>query len=122
MREAAHKAIGLFFWLLMAVLWLALWHEGKTSLSAFAGTGVRLAILAGVVLAVTTWWVRHNVSIYRRKGPRSGRPTAVPRTDEDRLGRQVRWAIRGRHVAARDVQHLIVDVEGETKVYRRGRR
>ena len=28
----------------------------------------------GAVLAVTIWWIRHNVSIYRRKGPRRGRP------------------------------------------------
>jgi hypothetical protein len=118
MREAVHKAIGAFFWILIVVLWVILWREGETSLAAFADTGVRLAVLAGTVLAVTTWWIRHNMGIYRRKGPRNGRPPNVPRIDEDRLGRPIEWAMTGGHVAARDARHLVIEVENETKTYR----
>jgi hypothetical protein len=119
MRQLAHKAIGVFFWLLMGALWVLLWRDGRATWSAFEGTGVRLAILAGTVFAITTWWVRHNVGIYRRKGPRSGRPENLPRTDVDRLGRVTRWSLPGGHVAARDVPHLIVELDGDVKRYRR---
>jgi hypothetical protein len=119
MRQLAHKAIGVFFWLLTAALWVWLWAEGRATWDAFEGTTVRLAILAGTVFAVTTWWVRHNVGIYRRKGPRSGRPENLPRTDADRLGRDLRWDLPGGHVAALSAGHLVVDLDGETKSYRR---
>ena len=119
MRQLAHKAIGVFFWLLTAALWVWLWAEGRATWGAFQGTTVRLAILAGTVFAVTTWWVRHNVGIYRRKGPRSGRPEHLPDVDADRLGRGVRWELSGGHVAALSAEHLVVDLDGEVKTYRR---
>jgi hypothetical protein len=120
MRQTVHKVIGAAFWLLTAALWVELWVEGKTSLAAFQSTGIRLAILAGTVLAITTWWVRHNVGIYRRKGPRSGRPEHLPRIDEDRLGRELRWRLAGGHVGARTTRHLVIEHDDDTKSYRRG--
>jgi hypothetical protein len=119
MRQALHIAIGLAFWALLAVLWLLLALEGKTTGAAFRDTGLQLAALMGAVLAITIWWIRHNVGIYRRKGPRRGRPDSPPRTDEDRLGRNVAWAMPGGAPAALAERHLVVEIAGDLKTYRR---
>ena len=119
MREKAHIVIGLAFWALFAALWAKLFADHKAGLVAFRDTAIQLAAFVGVVVAVTTWWIRHNVGIYRRKGPRRGRPSRPPRTDEDRLGRAVRWDLPGGAIAARDHDHLIVELDGDVKTYRR---
>jgi hypothetical protein len=120
MRQALHVAIGLVFWALLGVLWAVLALEGKASGAAFRDTGLQLAALMGAVLAITIWWIRHNVGIYRRKGPRRGRPELTPRTDEDRLGHVVRWALPDGVAAAATEQHLIVELDDGIKTYRRG--
>jgi hypothetical protein len=119
MRQKAHMVIGLAFWALFATLWAKLFADHKAGLAAFRDTGIQLAAVVGVVVAVTTWWIRHNVGIYRRKGPRRGRPSQPPRTDEDRLGRAVRWDLPGGAIAARAHDHLIVELDGDVKTYRR---
>jgi hypothetical protein len=121
MRQKMHIVIGLAFWLLFAALWVKLFAEHKAAGASFRDTGVELAAVVGAVLAVTTWWIRHNVGIYRRKGPRKGRPSQPPRTDEDRLGRPVRWALPGGAIAARACDHLVVDLDGDVKTYRPAR-
>jgi hypothetical protein len=119
MRQFFHKVVGAAFWLLLIGLWVLLALEGRASGAAFRDTGLRLAALMGVVLAVTIWWIRHNVGIYRRKGPRRARAELEPRTDEDRLGHAVRWALPDGPVAATTEQHVIVEVDGAVKTYRR---
>jgi hypothetical protein len=119
MRQFAHKVIGAAFWLLLVGLWVLLAAEGKASGAAFRDTGIWLAALMGAVLAVTIWWIRHNVALYRRKGPRRGRAENPPRTDEDRLGRDVEWAIEGGATAALAERHLVVETAGDLKTYRR---
>jgi hypothetical protein len=119
MRQFLHTVVGVVFWAMLAAAWVLLWVDGKATGTAFRDTLVELAVLIGVVLAVTTWWIRHNVGIYRRKGPRRGRPETPVPTDEDRLGRRVRWAMPGGVRTARAEQHLVIDVEGDVKLYRR---
>jgi fatty acid desaturase len=119
MRQALHVAIGLAFWALLAVLWAVLALEGKASSAAFADTGLQLAALMGAVLAITLWWIRHNVGIYRRKGPRRAQAELRPRTDEDRLGHAVRWAFADGVPAAATEQDLVVELDGTVKTYRR---
>ena len=94
--------------------------EDKATAAAFRDTLFQLAVIVGIVLAVTTWWIRHNVGIYRRKGPRKGRASMPPRVDEDRLGRKLRWAMPGGPRTAWAQRHLVVELDGETKIYRRG--
>jgi hypothetical protein len=120
MRQKTHIAIGVACWLLFGALWLRLFFEHKAAPTAFRDTGVQLAAAVGVVLAVTTWWIRHNIGIYRRKGPRTGRPHKAPRTDQDRLGRAVRWDLGGGPIAARERTHLIVELDDGVKAYRPG--
>ena len=118
MRQFAHRVIGIAFWLLLVGLWVVLALEGKASGEAFRDTGLQLAALMGVVLTVTIWWIRHNVGIYRRKGARRGRPEVRPRTDEDRLGRPITWAVPEGAPAASDAHHLVVEIVDDIKSYR----
>jgi hypothetical protein len=121
MRQVGHVIVAIAFWLLLAALWAALVIGHRATGAAFLGAGSRVAVLVGVVLAVTTWWIRHNVGIYRRKGPRKERASQPPRTDRDRLGRRVRWAMPGGARTARAHRHLVIEVHGDVKTYRRER-
>jgi hypothetical protein len=119
MRQFAHSVLGATFWVVLLGCWLVLAVEHKATGVALRDTLFQLAVLMGVVLAITIWWIRHNVGIYRRKGPRRGRPAESPRTDEDRLGRRIRWAMPGGVRTARTQRHLVVELDGGAKVYRR---
>ena len=119
MRQLSHRAIGLAFWALMVVLWVLLVVEGKARAESIAYSVEYLAIVTGAVLAVTLWWIRHNTRIYRRKGPRTGRPALPPRVDEDRLGRPIRWQLEGGAEHAVDAGHLVIHLDGSAKVYTR---
>jgi hypothetical protein len=119
MRQVAHVIVGIGFWLLLAAMWAMLVIRHQASAAALRGAGFEVAVLIGVVLAITTWWIRHNVAIYRRKGPRTERASLPPRTDEDRLGRRLRWAMPGGVRTARAQAHLVIEVHGDVKTYRR---
>jgi hypothetical protein len=121
MRQVAHVIAGIAFWLALAGMWaiLVIGHEAKSA--AFQSAGFEVAVIIGVVVAITMWWIRHNVAIHRRKGPRTERANQSPRTDEDRLGRRLRWAMPGGARGARDQAHLVVEVHGDVKTYRRER-
>jgi hypothetical protein len=111
--------VAVAFWLALVVLWFVLAIRHRATAEAFRDTALQLAALTGAVLAITLWWINHNVRIYRRKGPRRGRASEPPVTDVDRLGRDIRWAMPGGIRTARAQQHLVVELDGETKVVRR---
>ena len=119
MRQIAHKFAGVACWVLVVALWAKLIGDGSAG-KALQRTLVELAALTGAVLAVTIWWIRHNVGIYRRKGPRHERATFAPRTDEDRLGRAVCWSLPGGALAASSAEYLVIEVDDDLKTYRRG--
>lgn len=119
MRQFFHVVVALGCWVLLAAFWVALAVEGKATGPALRDTAFEVAALTGVVFAVTMWWVRHNVGIYNRKGPREGRPALPPPTDVDRLGRRLRWAMPGGARTAASQQHLVIELAAETKIYRR---
>lgn len=117
MRQLGHKAIGVMFWTVLVVLWILLIRSHKAGGHNIAYSVQYVGMIAGAVLAVTLWWIRHNTRIYRRKGPRTGRPEIAPRTDEDRLGRPIRWQTEGGADGARDAGHIVVVLDGAAKVY-----
>lgn len=118
MREAGHILVGVAFWALLIVLWVTLVAERKAGPDSLAYSLQYVSAVSGAVLAVTLWWIHHNRRIYRRKGPRTGRPRIEPRTDEDRLGRPIRWQLDGGPECALDSAHLRVELDGDAKVYR----
>ena len=120
MRELLHKTVALVFWVLLVALWVLLIREGKAGADNIAYSVQYLAAVAGAVLAVTLWWIRHNLGIHRRKGSRSGRAAQPPRTDEDHLGRPLRWQVEGGAAGAVGVTHLVIELDGEAKVYSAG--
>ncbi len=119
MRQRFHQLIGVFFWVLLIGMWAHLLRSGHVSASAIVDSVQYLAAIAGAVLAITVYWIRHNIAIYRRKGPRAGSPARAPRTDADRLDRPLRWPLTGGHAAAVAEPHLVIDIEAGVKVYRR---
>jgi hypothetical protein len=119
MRQISHTLAGVACWIVVVGLWVMLIGDGSAG-RALQSTLVQLAAVTGAILAVTIWWVRHNVGIYRRKGPRRELVRAAPRTDEDRLGRAVRWSLPGGALAAAQAEHLVIEVDGDLKTYRRG--
>ena len=118
MRQFVHKVVGIVFWILLIACWVALAAEGKAGSANITYSVQYVALIAGAVLAVTFWWVRHNVRIYEKKGPRGMRPPEPPRIDEDRLGRPLRWQLADGHAEAIGATHLVVALDGEAKVYR----
>jgi hypothetical protein len=120
MRRAAHIFIGVASWAAFLTLWWMLVRDGRVPAAALRSTAVELGAVAGLVLAVTGWWVRHNIAIYRRKGPRTGVTSAPARTDRDTLGRPVRWEFGGRKGDDVRAPHVVVDVVAGEKTYRPG--
>ena len=120
MRQLLHKFVGVFFWLVMVGLWTVLVRDGRAGSANFAYSVQYLSLVGGAVLTVTLLWIRHNTRIYRRKGPRLGTPDVAPRTDEDRLGRPIRWRLDGGAAGALDAGHIVVELDGPFKVYHPG--
>jgi len=118
MRQLCHKLIGVLFWALLIFCWIMLVREQKAGSTNITYSVQYLAVVTGAVLSVAFWWIRHNTSIYRKKGPRLGRPEIPARVDEDRLGRPIRWQLEGGPAEALATGHLVIDLDGAAKVYR----
>ncbi len=119
MRERFHRVVGVMFWLVLAGMWALLAYGDRVTASNLVDSIQYVAAISGAVLAVTLYWIRHNVGIHQRKGPRADSPVVAPRIDADRLGRPLRWSLPGGHAAAVSESHLVVDLEDGAKVYRR---
>lgn len=101
-------------------MWVLIVRDGQAGAASIGDGAQYIAVLTGAVLAVTFWWVRHNVGIHNRKGPRKGRAAQAARIDVDRLGREIAWELPGGHIGALDASHLVLAMEDGRKVYRRG--
>lgn len=83
-----HRRIvaGIFAWVAFGVCWwLVLSRDSRT-------WGMELLIPPAalvVVTAVTVLWVRHNLAIFRRAGPRRGLPASEQPWRRDSLGRPI---------------------------------
>jgi hypothetical protein len=118
-RQLLHAGVGILFWIVTLLLWWLLWAQHKATGTALLDGATRVAVCVGIVLGLTMWWISHNVAISRRKGPRTGRPDVPADTESDRLGRRLVWEVGGGAAGALDAHHLVVDVEGDVKTYRR---
>ena len=109
MRQVVHKLVGVLFWALLILLWFTLVIEHKAGRTNIAYSVQYLAVVAGAVLAVTIWWIRHNTRHLPPQGPAcTGRPeSAAHRRGPARPAGPL--AARGRHAEARATGHLVVD-------------
>jgi hypothetical protein len=81
-------------------------------------TALRWLVLGSLVVlpAMTAAWIFHNVGIYRRKGPRTGVRPVDATYAHDWNGRPV----AADFTALADASIVVIDIEGERKVYRSG--
>ncbi len=114
-REIAHTLLGILFWALIGVMWLALIRRNGVSWGAALSSTEMIAAIALFASVVMVLWIRHNLRIYETKGPRKGRPTAQPRTDVDRLGRTLVWD--DGHEASLRSSYVVVELVGDVKRY-----
>jgi hypothetical protein len=119
MRQRLHDLVGIFFWFLLIAMWVMLVRDGQAAFPTVVDTAGKVTAAGAGVLVITLWWVRHNVGIHRRKGPRGTRPEMAPRTDEDRLGRPLRWSLPAGAAGAASEPHLVIDLDHGVKAYRR---
>jgi hypothetical protein len=81
--------------------------DAVVALVFISGTGL-------ITVIATLLWVRYNIGIFRRKGPRRNLPHVSENHDTDFLGRRIEPAESGSLKTARLV---IVSLEGEVKKY-----
>jgi len=119
-RQHIHVLVAILSWIGFALLWVLLYEQGKLTREAIALSVGTVAAITLAVAIVTLAWVRHNVSIHRRKGPRTGRALLAPRLDVDRLDRAVTWDFPDGHNEARKSALVVVELDGDVKRYRDG--
>lgn len=84
-RGTIHAAVTLFFWCLFVYWWLRVIPQ--TSVRDAVGALILIAFTFLATTVLTLFWVRHNIAIFRRKGPRKGLPPVSEECGADRLGR-----------------------------------
>lgn len=103
--------LGLASWALFALAW---WRVIDLGAAVSSVTIAGVALTAVLVLVIDMWWIRHNRGIYRRKGPRRGRPQVDLAFERDSLGRTLEIPFEALTTAE---VSLTVTVDGK-KVYR----
>jgi len=109
-REALQALIAAATWFLFLYWWGLVMPQVRRDEAVAAALFIAVSSLATTVLTAT--WVRYNIGIYRRKGPRlTLTPEARPR-DADALGRKIVRPDDGALCASRVV---VVSVDGDRK-------
>ncbi len=114
-REVAHVLIATATWVLFFYWWAIVLPQVRRKDAIVAALIIVLASLATAVL--TAVWVRYNLDIYRRKGPRLLLTPAVPDRDVDALGRRI---VRPDDGSLRLSRVVVVAVDGDRKTIEPG--
>lgn len=87
LRGTFHALVSILAWILF-VYW---WKQVTPQISPKDAVVSALTILltAIVISVLTLLWVRHNIAIFRRKGPRKALPSVSEERDADHLGRTI---------------------------------
>lgn len=83
-RGALHLLVALLFWCLFGYWWRKVLPQTAPEDIADAVLLIALSFLGTAVLTLA--WVRHNLRIFRRKGPRMRLPDVSEEYGADRLG------------------------------------
>ncbi len=103
---------GLVGWPALGWCWWLVIRDGDAPTPTMVAAPVVLAV---VTLVVTMWWVRHNLAIHRRKGPRRSVPVAAFPYLTDRRGRPLHLD----HGALRSAREVVVGIAADgAKHYR----
>lgn len=108
-----HALIVIFGWGLFVYWWNQVLPQVDSRDPVIALVFIGATVLATVLS--TLLWVRYNIGIFRRKGPRKSLTHVAENHDTDRLGRRIeRPSGPGSLKTARLV---VVSVEGDAKKY-----
>ena len=86
-RQLLHTLIALLGWAVFGYWWTVVFARVSGSEVRFTVIFVLISLVLSI--AITGLWVFHNLSIFRRKGPRTGVREAVLDYSRDPLGRPV---------------------------------
>jgi len=100
---------GVIAWLTLAAAW---WGVLRRDTHTWIPQLLVPVVAFVVVTVLTLAWVRHNLGIYQRKGPRRGLPDAEAPWTHDSLGRQLEL-----EPGLRDARVVRVDLDGDVKRY-----
>lgn len=109
-----HTAVSLLGWLLFGYFWYRIFVRSLDQQALI--TILLILVVFGGIILVNFLWVHFNRSLYRRLGRRKQIRGAVMTPTADKLGRRLQGADWPSLMAAR---HVMVDLEGQHKVYRR---
>jgi len=107
-RDAFHVLIVVCTWALFFYGWFRVLPETPLSDGVWAIFGILVVSVCTVV--ITLGWVRYNVGLYRRKGPRRKITDVSERVVADALGRDL---VHGGWEALRASRRITVSVDGE---------
>lgn len=111
-RRVLHTLIALAGWALFAYWWTVVFARVSRSEIRFTILFVLAALV--VCVLVTGLWVFHNVSIFRRKGPRKGLREATLDYSHDPLGREVTFESSAEALRAAPAVRIRVDASGKS--------
>ena len=114
--RALHALIALAGWVLFIYWWWLVFRHVSSHEIRF--TLIFLAVAAVVIVAVTTVWVFHNRSLFRRRNARVRAIEASAAVKVDAVGRRVRFA-EPRQTLAQSALVRVQMEQGE-KVYHHG--
>jgi len=105
-----HVLLVVLGWVLFFVLWRFVAQRPWDS----RDLTMLIATAATVVPLITLLWIRHNVSIHRRLGPRRSTRAVEESYTHDFNRREVRadWAM------LRHASEVVIDIDGKNKIYR----
>jgi len=114
-RQALHVLIAAATWLLFFYWWGIVLPQVRRDEAVSAALLIALSSIATALL--TAAWVRYNLGIYRRKGPRLQLTPATPPRDADPLGRKI---VRPDEGTLRASRVVVVAVDGDMKTIEPG--
>ena len=110
MRDGLHALLIVCTWVLFFYWWSLVLPATLLSDAVWAILAILVVSLCTVVL--TLGWVRYNLGIYRRKGPRRKNPDVPEVFAMDALGREL---VHAGWEAQRSSRLISVSVDGENR-------
>ena len=107
LMAVAGWALFLWWW------WLVL---GRTDPAEVRFTAIFIVVTLALCVGVTALWAAHNISIFRRRGPRTRVRDVKYDFSRDRLGRSVSFTGSLEQMEVEPIVHIRLEHEG--KVYR----
>jgi hypothetical protein len=111
-RRALHTLIALAGWALFAYWWTVVFARVSHSEIRFTVIFVLVSLVASI--AITGLWVLHNVSIFRRKGPRTGVREVTLDYTHDPLGRPVTFDSTPQALLSAPAVRVRIDAGGKS--------